>query len=442
MSKLVIIGAGSKVFVKNLIGDLLLDDGLKLDKVSLVDIDKEKLDTMTKLITRMRDQQKSSIKIESTTKREEILGGADYVVTTISVGEEEAYEKELKIADKYGVNQNVGDTIGPGGVFKGLRTVPALLDLCRDMEKYCSDAYLFNYTNPMAISMLSIFNTSKIKAYGLCHSVQGTAEKLAGYLNTSIEDVSYFCAGINHMSFYLKYEVNGKDAYPILKEIASDEDEILKLADNNKYAKTERLNDMVRFEMLKHFGYFITESPWHLSEYLPYFRKNVDLTKEYGIEKRWNLELRKNREEYFEDIVSIIDSDKKIEIKMSGEYLPKIIAAIEKNTIYSSNINVLNEGIITNLPYSACVEVPCLIDESGIHPCHIGDLPEQCAALNRTNINVQILAAKAIIETDLDRKKELAKMAIKLDPLTVAIMTLSDIDKMVEELFKLHEEYI
>ena len=442
MSKLVIIGAGSKVFVRNLTGDLLLMEGIELDTISLVDIDRVKLDKMTAFIKKMRDQVKSLVKIESATDRKDVLGNADYVVTTVSAAEDEVHEKELLIADKYGVNQNVGDTIGPGGVMKGLRTAPILIDVAKDMEKYCPDAYLLNYTNPMAICMLALFASTKTKSFGLCHSVQGTAKTLAECLDEKIEDISYLCAGINHMSFYLKYEVRGKDAYPKLKKIANDDVEVERLAGTIDYGDVSRLNDRVRFEMLKHFGYFITESPWHLSEYLPYFRKDPDLIKKYGVDRRWTLEMRRGREALFDDIVELTKSEKEIEIKSSGEYLPFIIEAIEKNKVYMCNINVPNSGLITNLSPTACVEVPCLIDASGIHPCYIGDLPEQCAALNRTNINVQILAARAIVEKDPEKKKELAKMAIKLDPLTAAILSLKDIDSMVEELFELQKDYI
>lgn len=442
VSKLVIIGAGSKVFVRKLISDFLLMDGIKLDTISLVDIDKDKLGKMTDFIKKIRDQEKSHIKIESTTERKEVLEGADYVVTTVSVGEEVIHEKELLIADKYGVNQNVGDTIGPGGVLKGLRTAPVLLDVSKDMEKYCPDANILNYTNPMAICMLALFYYTKIKSYGLCHSVQGTAKVLAECLDARMEDVSYLCAGINHMSFYLKYEVKGKDTYPRLKEIANDASEVKRLARTIDYGDASKLNDKVRFEMLKHFGYFITESPWHLSEYLPYFRKNPGMIKEYGVGIRWALEKQKRRDALFDDIVELTNSDKKIEIEYSGEYLPLIIEAIEKNRVYKCNINVPNNGHITNLSHYSCVEVPCLVDASGIHPCYVGDLPEQCAALNRTNINVQILAAQAIVEKDPERKKELAKMAIKLDPYTAAVMTLKDIDNMAEELFELQKDYI
>ncbi|MBA7675206.1 Alpha-galactosidase [subsurface metagenome] len=329
MSKLVIIGAGSTVFVKNLVGDLFLLDNLKLDTISLVDIDGKKLDIIQKLINKIKDQIGSSIKIEATTDRRKVLAGADYVVCTIDVGGVNLYQRELEIADRFGVNQNVADTLGPGGVFKGLRVVPIIIDICRDIKKLCPNAILFNYTNPiMCITMLSIFYATEIEAYGLCHSVQGTADLLANYLGVSIDKVSYLCAGINHMAWYLTYKVDGADAYPKLKAIAKDKRLIERLAEGNEYGGI-KLYDDVRFSMLEHFKYFITESPYHLSEYLPYFRKNQNTIKNYKVETRWHLGLLKGKDDYFKQADEIASGGKDIEIKKSHEYLPDIINAPE-----------------------------------------------------------------------------------------------------------------
>lgn len=441
MSKLVIIGAGSTVFVKNLVGDLLLLNNLKLDTISLVDIDGKKLEIVQKLINKVKNQIGSFIKIEATTDRKKVLAGADYVVSTVDVGGLDLYQREIEITDRFGVNQNVADTLGPGGVFKGLRVVPIIIDICRDIKKLCPNTILFNYTNPMCITMLSIFYATEIEAYGLCHSVQGTADLLANYLGASIDKISYFCAGINHMAWYLKYKVDGIDAYPKLKAIAKDKRLIEKLAKDNEYGGIG-LHDDIRFSMLEHFGYFITESPYHLSEYLPYFRKNHDTIKNYKVDARWHLELLKGKDDYYKQVREIISEGKEIEIKKSFEYLPDIIHALETGEYFRANINVLNRSLIDNLPQNSCVEVPCLIGKDGIRPLKIGNLPEQCAALNRSNIGVQILAAKACLEPDEDKKKKLTKMAIKLDPLTSAVLTLDKIDDMVEELFKLNRSYL
>ncbi len=441
MSKLVIIGAGSTVFVKSLVGDLLLLNNLKLDVVSLVDIDSKKLEIIQKLINKAKDQIGSSIKIEATTDRKKVLAGADYVVSTVDVGGIDLYRRELEITDRFGVNQNVADTLGPGGVFKGLRVVPIIIDICRDIKELCPNAILFNYSNPMCIIMLSIFYTTEIEAYGLCHSVQGTADLLANYLGASMDKVSYLCAGINHMAWYLTYKVDGIDAYPKLKAIAKDKRLIEKLAKDNEYGGIE-LHDDIRFSMLEHFGYFITESPYHLSEYLPYFRRNQNTIKNYKVDTRWHLELLKGKDDYYRQVREIVSGGKDIEIKKSLEYLPDIIHALETGVYFRANINVLNRNLIDNLPQNSCVEVPCLVGKDGIRPLKVGNLPEQCAALNRSNIGVQILAAKACLEPDKDKKKELAKMAIKLDPLTSAVLTLDKIDDMVEELFKLNRSYL
>ena len=441
MSKLVIIGAGSTVFVKSLVGDLLLLNNLKLDVVSLVDIDSKKLEIIQKLINKAKDQIGSSIKIEATTDRKKVLAGADYVVSTVDIGGIDLYRRELEITDRFGVNQNVADTLGPGGVFKGLRVVPIIIDICRDIKELCPNAILFNYSNPMCIIMLSILYATEIEAYGLCHSVQGTADLLANYLGVSMDKVSYLCAGINHMAWYLTYKVDGIDAYPKLKAIAKDKRLIEKFAEDNEYGNI-KLYDYVRFSMLEHFGYFITESPYHLSEYLPYFRRNQNTIKNYKVDTRWHLELLKGKDDYYRQVREIVSGGKDIEIKKSLEYLPDIIHALETGVYFRANINVLNRNLIDNLPQNSCVEVPCLVGKDGIRPLKVGNLPEQCAALNRSNIGVQILAAKACLEPDKDKKKELAKMAIKLDPLTSAVLTLDKIDDMVEELFKLNRSYL
>ena len=441
MSKIVIIGAGSTVFVKSLVGDLLLLENLKLDTVSLVDIDGKKLEIIQKLINKVKDQIGSSIRIEATTDRKKVLAGADYVVSTVDIGGLDLYQREIEITDRFGVNQNVADTLGPGGVFKGLRVVPIIIDICRDIKRLCPDAILFNYTNPMCITMLSIFYATEIEAYGLCHSVQGTAELLANYLGVSMDKVSYLCAGINHMAWYLIYKVDGVDAYPKLKAIAKDKRLIEKFAEDNEYGGI-KLHDDIRFSMLEHFGYFITESPYHLSEYLPYFRKNHNTIKNYKVDTRWHLELLKGKDDYYRQVREIVSGGKDIEIKKSSEYLPDIIHALETGVYFRANINVLNRSLIDNLPQNSCVEVPCLVGRDGIRPLKVGNLPEQCAALNRSNIGVQILAAKACLEPDEDKKKELAKMAIKLDPLTSVVLTLDKIDDMVEELFKLNRNYL
>jgi len=343
----------------------------------------------------------------------------------IQVGGLEAFEHDINIPLKYGVSQEVGDTIGPGGVFRGLRTIPVLLDICRDMEDLCPDALLINYANPMAINCWALNKATKIRNVGLCHSVQGTAMQLANYINVPYEDVSYWVAGINHQAFFLEYKYKGKDAYPLIWE-AMKRKEI--------YEK-----DKVRFEMMKYLGYFITESSHHLSEYLPYFRTTEERRKKY-CEPRWfYLEICKEFwKPHYERIKKQIRGEEPIVISRSHEYCVDIILSMETGNPCRINGNVENKGLITNLPYGCCVEVPCLVDKSGIHPCYVGDLPPQCAALNRTNINVQELAVKAALEQD----RTAALQAIMFDPLTSAVLTPREIEKMVEEMFKAEAEWI
>ncbi|MFB0523668.1 MAG: alpha-glucosidase/alpha-galactosidase, partial [Candidatus Bathyarchaeia archaeon] len=258
MAKITFIGAGSVVFASRLLTDILYHPELGDSTVSLMDIDAERLELIDKLARLTVSKHAPKAKVESTLDRRKALEDADYVIIMIQVGGLDAFEQDIYIPLKYGVNQEVGDTLGPGGVFRGLRTIPVLLDICRDMEELCPDALLINYANPMAINCWAMSKATKIKNVGLCHSVQGTAMQLARYIDVPYEDVTYWVAGINHQAFFLEYKHKGKDAYPLIREAAE------------KKEVYER--DKVRFEMMKHLGYFITESSHHLGEYVPYFR--------------------------------------------------------------------------------------------------------------------------------------------------------------------------
>lgn len=440
MSKLVIIGAGSAMFAKKFIGDLLTFDDIKLDTVSLVDINKEKLSVMEKLAKRMCEQQKKSMKIEATTERRDVLKGANYVICAIGVGGVEAYRKDLEIPDKYGIDQNVGDTLGPGGTFRGLRIIPELLKICEDMEELCPDAILFQYSNPMAAVCMAVSKASSIKIVGLCHSVQGTAQQLASYMQVPVESISYWCAGINHMAWYLQFKVNGKDAYPDLRKLQVNQEVMDMLSEYEKdYAELGvKVIDTVRFKIMHNFGYFVTESPFHMSEYVPYFRKNKKAIEDLHVSRRWWLTHEMSADEYFDELKRIINNNEYIDIRKTYEYAPDIIRSIETGIPFRSNLNVPNTGLITNLPYECCVEVPCFSDSEGIHPCYIGALPEQCAALNIININVQTMITKAALE----KKKEYIYQAVKLDPLTSAILDLDQIHQMVDEMIEANKEYL
>jgi alpha-galactosidase len=444
MSKLVIIGAGSTIFLEKLIVDMACIDELSLDAIALVDIDSQKLGIMEKLACKVFEQAEKRTKIKASTDRTAVLSGADYVVCTIGVGDVEIYKKDLGIPDEYRVSQNVGDTVGPGGVFRGLRVVPEIAAICRDMEKHCPGALLFNYSNPMCIVQIALSHATEIKSYGLCHSVQGTAENLASYLRVPVSELTYLCAGINHMAWFLEIRAAGGDAYPKLRDIAASRTKVLEVSkyETEYSAAGIRLIDLVRFDILKHFGYFVTESPFHMSEYVPYFRKNPELIKSYCVDERWWLEHEKSTNRNLDTVQKTVDSDAQIQLVKSKEYLPDIILALESGILFEANLNVRNTSLISNLPQKCCVEVPCVVDSSGIHPCYVGDLPEQCAALNRSNINVQILAAQAALETNRQRKIECIMQAVKLDPLTSSLLTLDQITSMVQELIEANREYL
>jgi len=425
MAKISFIGAGSVVFASRLLSDIFCHPELTDCTISLMDIDTERLGLIDRLANLMASKYAPNANIESTLDRREALEDSNYVIIMIQVGGLEAFELDINIPLKYGVNQEVGDTIGPGGVFRGLRTIPVLLDICRDMKDFCPDALLINYANPMAINCWAMNKATDIKNVGLCHSVQGTAMQLARYIDLPYEDVSYWVAGINHQAFFLECKYKGRDAYPLIWQA---------LKKREIYEK-----DKVRFEMMRHLGYFITESSHHLSEYVPYFRTTEDRRKEY-CEPRWfYLEICKEAwKPHYEHVKKQIRGEEPIEISRSHEYGVDIIHSIESGNPCRINGNVENDWLITNLPYGCCVEVPCLVDKNGIHPCYVGDLPPQCSALNRTNINVQELAVKAALEQD----PTAAKQAVMFDPLTSAILTPREIEKMVEEMSKAEAQWI
>lgn len=435
MPKITIIGAGSLVFSCRLIWDILSYGELSESTISLMDIDEERLNLITQLAQKMVKDKGGKAKIEASLDRQKALKDTDYVIVTVEVGGLDAYLSDIQIPDRYGINQNVGDTLGPGGVFRALRTVPVLVDICKDMEKLCPNAHLLNYTNPMVINCWAMNKVSKIKKVGLCHSVQGTARQLASYMQIPYEELSYWVAGINHMAWFLELKWKGEDAYPILRKVAQDKNLWERVIGGYKKFG---MKDMVRFEIMKHFGYFVTESPYHMSEYVPYFRKTKKQMEELGVSYRWWLDYKKAPDVYIKEIKDQIAGKKEIAIEKSGEYAPQIIYSLWTGKPWRINGNVENQGLITNLPEGCCVEVPCLVDKSGIHPCYVGDLPPQCAALNRTNINVQELAVQAALTGD----KDALSQAVALDPLTSSILTLDEIKKMVDEMLKAEAKYL
>lgn len=438
MPKITFIGAGSAVFTRNLIGDLLTYNELDGSEICLMDIDERRLKVVASLAQKMIAQRQSHMTVTATTNRLEALTDADYVIVTIQVGGLHAYEMDIEIPKKYGVEQCIGDTLGPGGVFRGLRHLAVITEICKELELVSPNAVMLQYTNPMVIICRAIQASSSIRTVGLCHSVQGTAEQLARYIGAPNEEINYWVAGINHMAWFLRFEWNGKDAYPLLRE---------RMQEPSIYGK-----DPTRFELMRHFGHFVTESSGHSSEYYAYFRKSPavlnDLIRkftdpvsewfDYGKVGGYLRHCREEVKEYFEWFDQQLKDGTQVEICRSNEYGAQIIQAMETNNILRINGNVANNGSITNLPYDACVEVPCLIDSNGVNPVHVGALPEQLAALIRTNLNVQELAAKGHLLGD----RSLIYQAIKLDPLTAAVCTLDEIDRMVTEMFEAENQWL
>ncbi|MBA7583653.1 Alpha-galactosidase [subsurface metagenome] len=434
MAKIVLIGAGSHVFSRRLISDILSYPELRDSTITLMDIDKEPLDLIAAFARKLVEQHGFKTQIESTTNRGEALEGADYVIVTIEVGGMQLLRADIDIPAKYGIEQATGETLGPGGVFHGLRHIPVILDICHDMEELCPDAWLLNYTNPMAMLCWAINDYTHVKNIGLCHSVQGTAAQLAMYIGVPYDEISYWVAGINHMAWFLELKWRGEDAYPLLRE---------KLKDPEIYSRPEGWTgpDIVRVEIFKAFGYFNTESSLHMAEYVPYFRKRPELRERFGLAGPgyYYYEVREKRKlAQDEELKQQLSTDYKFLISRSHEYCSAIIHSIETGIPSRISGNVKNTGLITNLLEGCCIEVPCLVDKRGISPCYVGDLPPQCASLNRTNINVQELAVKGIVEKD----KTKIFQSILLDPLTSAILTIDETQRMVDEMFQAEKEYL
>jgi alpha-galactosidase len=346
------------------------------------------------------------------------------------------------------------DTIGAGGTFTAIRVTPILLDICHDMEDLCPDAWLLNYVNPMAINTWAMNDYTRIKSVGLCHSVQGTAVDLVDYaigplkpvavpdsaspyyhlfhnqIHEEMKDVSYWVAGINHMSWFLELNWQGKDLYPLLRE---------RFKDPAVYSGPDAHGpgpDIVRAEVFKAFGYYVTESSGHMASYLPYFKKNRALIDKYKLDEQKFANMWKVRLGWDEELKRQLHSNHQFPLIRGSEYSATIIHSLVTGTPTRINANVMNRGLITNLPEGCCVEVPCLVDKQGIHPCFVGDLPPQLAALNRTSINVQEMAVRGIVEKD----KNKIFQAVLLDPLTSAILTIDEIRHMVDEMFQAEQE--
>jgi alpha-galactosidase len=437
MTKITFMGAGSTVFVKNILGDCMLTEALRDAHFALYDIDGERLAESQMLMENLnRNINANRAKITThlgIPNRREALAGAKFVVNAIQVG---GYEPstviDFEVPKKYGLRQTIGDTLGIGGIFRALRTIPVCLDFAHDMESVCPEAWFLNYVNPMAMVTGGMLHGSSIRTVGLCHSVQGCAEWLLKGLGMweEVKKLQWKIAGINHQGWLLEITDDGQDLYPEIKKRAAEKNQFCRQPEGFKHW------DMVRYEIMRHFGYYVTESSEHTAEYMPYWIKS-----QYpGLIEEFNIPL----DEYPRRCINQIADWKQqsqnlvhnqnLTHQRTGEYGSYIIEAIETDKPYRIGGNVLNTGLITNLPSKAVVEVTCLVDRNGVQGCYVGDLPEQLAGLNRTNINVQLLA----VEAALTHQREAVYHAAMLDPHTSSELTLDQIRSLCDDLFAAH----
>jgi len=432
--KITFIGAGSLGFTRGLVRDLLTFPAFQDATLALMDIDEERLNFAKTAVEKIIKVGNYPAKIQATLNRAEALEGADGVVCTILAHSVNVWRNDIEIPKKYGVDINVGDTRGPAGIFRALRTIPVMLDICRDIEKYAPNAVFLNYTNPMAMLCRAMQTVSKVNVVGLCHSVQGTAEMLARWIGAPMEEITYFCAGINHQAWFLEFKWKGKDAYPLIREAVTTRPEIYN-------------EEQVRNEMFLHLGYYVTESSGHNSEYNAWFRKRPDLIEKYCTHGTgWNpgeyayiLKEYLAREDTWKEDVKYWLEHAPVELKRGKEYAAYIFnAIIGDGTMFEFNGNIRNFGLIDNLPYGACVEVPIVASKRGFSPIKVGSLPPQVAILNYVNSMCEELAVEGSLTGDPMKVFH----AVCYDPLTSAVLSLAEIRDMVNEMFEANKEYL
>ena len=430
MSKVALIGAGSMVFTKQFLNDMFNTPCMAGSTYALMGPTLWKLEKMKQYADQIIEKNNIDASIYCTTDRRDALKDADFVILTFQIGGNTAYGHDIEIPMKYGVDQCIGDSMGPGGVFRVLRSAPVMIDIWKDMQELCPNAYVLNYVNPMGAVCTTLARATGMKFVGLCHGVQTTMDLISGYTGYPKDEIDFINAGINHMDWFLTLEHEGKDIYPILKENM----------EKPEYFKNEK----VRGEVMRHSGYFMTESTGHLSEYLPWFRSSERALKRYcdepmfGGEHGAYLKFGRMIQEKFKntDVLSIESGELE---PRSKEYCSFIMEAIVTGKPFRFSGNVSNAGgYITNLPKDATVEVPVYADQYGLHPTFIGDLPLHLAAMNQSNLTVQGLAAQAAIEGD----PELAFWAIAMDPLTSTRLTLNECRRMVAEMFEAEAQWL
>jgi alpha-galactosidase len=435
MTKIAFIGAGSLGFTAGLVRDILTFPLLEDAHLALMDIDAERLDFAHKTVLKLIQAGNYPASVTATLDRVEALRDADVVLTTILTGTTDVWKYDIEIPKKYGVDINVGDTRGPSGIFRFLRTLPPMLDILHTMQEVCPNAVWLNYTNPMAMLCGALQRITSIPVTGLCHSVQGTAMLLANWIGAEYSDVNYLCAGINHQAWYLKYEVNGQDAYPLIHKAITEKPEIYN-------------EEQVRNEMYLALGYYVTESSGHNSEYNGWFRKRPDLIEKYCTHGTgWNpgeyayilREYQKTEATWKDGVrVELAKEVTRNDLARGQEYAAYIINALKGGEPFKFNGNVPNTGLLTNLPQGACVEVPVYVDKAGFHSSHVGALPPECALLTQLSSGIEEMAITAAQTGD----PVMLYRAICNDPLTAAVLSLAEIRAMVNEMFAQNAEYL
>jgi alpha-galactosidase len=440
--KIVFVGAGSTVFAKNLIGDILSFGALAESTLTLFDIDPERLKTSEIVASKVASALGAKPVIEATLDRRAAFDGADYIISMFQVG---GYRPctvtDFEVPKKYGLRQTIADTLGIGGIMRGLRTIPVFQDMTAEMEALCPDVTHINYVNPMVMNCRAMARSSKIRTVGLCHSVQHTAQDLAEDIGVPIDEIDYLCAGINHMAFYLKFERDGQDLYPLIRRVGQQGPMPERGHADRSDGGVVGLSDAVRYKVLESFGYFVTESSEHFSEYVPWFIKpgREDLIEQFNIPLdeyirrcEYQLEGWQTLQAQMEDPATTFD------VTRSDEYGASIVHSMETGEPSLIYGNVPNRGLIDNLPAESIVEVPCAVDSRGITPQAVGSLPIQLSALMQTNLNVHELT----VEAALTGKREHIYHAALFDPHTAAVLSIDEIHALVDDLIEAHGDYL
>jgi alpha-galactosidase len=434
MPKIAFIGAGSWGFTRKLVRDVLTFPLMENATIALMDINGERLEFAKRAVQKIIDMGNYPAKVTATQDRAEALRDADFVVVTILAGGVDTWRHDIEIPKQFGVDINIGDTRGPSGIFRALRTIPPMLDIARDMERLCPNALMLNYTNPMVMLCRAMQRETRIQLTGLCHSVQGTAEMLAKWIGAPMEEITYTCAGINHMAWYLKYEWKGEDAYPLIRKAITEQSEVYN-------------EEIVRNEMFLALDHYVTESSGHNSEYNWWFRKRPDLIEKYCTHGTgWNpgeyayvVKRYVERDSMWrEEAEKWFAEETPIELERGHEYAAYIMSAILGGDPFEFNGNVRNRGLITNLPQDACVEVPVWASRKGLEPVHVGALPPQCAILTNLSAQIEEMAVEAAISGD----PRLVYQAICHDPLTAAVLSLAEIKEMVNCMLKKNQDFL